>query len=140
MAQKKRRNQGQARQRTWTFSRVLLIIGYGMVIVFLGTLFLMRQELRRVGIFGDKSSPPSSVPPAVSPSQPLTDPQRPTLTPPPATTGSQSSAPVSPPRVTTEIQPSPTSPPASTASSPARSGEFTVEEKQALEDILRSKR
>lgn len=139
MAQQKRRNPVQRQQRPWTFSRFLLVIGYGLVIAFLGTLFLMRQELMRVGIFGDTSVAPA--PPPARPPQALTEPQRPKVAPPPAvTTEVERSAPAVPPHVTTEVQPSRTAPPASAPSAPRPSGEITAEEKKALDDILRSKR
>lgn len=141
MAQQKRRNPVQPRQRSWTFSRFLLVIGYGIVFAFLGTLFLMRQELMRVGIFGDKSTVPTSAPPAARPPQVLTDPQRPRVTLPPAVTPEvERPDPGLSPQVTSEAQPSRAAPPASTTSSPRHSGEITTDEKQALDDILRSKR
>src|ERR1051325_5522738 len=88
MAQRKRRNPvrrrnpAQNQQRSWTIPRVLLVIGYGIVLAFLGTLFLMRQELLHVGIFGDKPAAPASVPPSARSPQVLTEPQRPTIAPP----------------------------------------------------------
>jgi len=141
MAQQKPRNPAPRRQRSWTIPRFLLIIGYGIVFAFLGTLFLMRQELLRVGIFGEKPAVLAPVPPPARPPQVLTEPQRPTVaSPPQGTTDAQRPTPASPPQVITEVQPSPTAPPASTTSSSHPSGEITTDEKQALDDILRSKR
>ena len=54
MAQKKRKAPVSRKRRSWTVPKLLLILGYGVVFVFLGVIFLMRQELFRVGIFGDK--------------------------------------------------------------------------------------
>jgi hypothetical protein len=138
MAQQKRRNPVQRQQRSWTIPRFLLVIGYGLVFAFLGTLFLMRQELLRVGIFGDKPAAPASVPPAARPWEFL---PRTTVAPPPQVTPEvQRPAPAAPPQMTTEALPSRTAPPASTTASPRHSGEITTDEKQALDDILRSKR
>ena len=125
MVQNKRKAPASRKRRSWTIPKLLLIIGYGVVFAFLGIIFLMRQELFRVGIFGDKPAVRAPVP-APAPPRVTTEPQR--------------SAPVSPPRVAKEVQrQTPTSsPPTSPAAQPP--GEITKEEKKALDDILRSKR
>ena len=117
MAQKKRKAPVSRKRRSWTVPKLLLILGYGVVFVFLGVIFLMRQELFRVGIFGDK---PAVRAPAPTP-----------VPPPRGTTESQ---------VAKELQRQAPAPPSSTSSPPPHPGEITPDEKQALDDILRSKR
>src|SRR5260221_7888210 len=117
MTQKKRNAPVQRKPRSWSIAKLLLILGYGIVFAFLGVLLLMRQELFRVGIFGEKHAIHAPVPtPAL---------------PPPVTTESPRSTPLSPPQVAKEL------PRQAPASSPSRHpGEITAEEKQALDDIL----
>jgi hypothetical protein len=125
MARKKRNAPVPRKQRSWTVAKFLLIIGYGAVFAFLGVIYMMRQELFRVGIFGEKKAVHTPVPKP---------------TPPQVTTESQRPAPSSSPQVAKE-EPRQRSAPSSTpATSAAPSGEITAEEKRALEDILRSKR
>jgi len=126
MAQKKRNAPVQRKQRSWTIPKLLLILGYGVVFAFLGVLLLMRQELFRVGIFGEKPAVHAPVPmPAVLP---------------PVTTESPRSTPLSPPQVAKELPRQAPAPSSSTSSSAQHPGEITPDEKQALDDILRSKR
>lgn len=126
MAQRKRKAPVQRQQRTWTIPRILLILGYSAIFAFLGILFLMRQELYRVGIFGEKKAlqtPATSAVPA-----------------PRTTTAVPRSVPATAPQVTKEV-PRQAAPSTSAASpSPRPSGEITAEEKRALDDILRAKR
>jgi hypothetical protein len=110
MAQKKRKAPVRRKQRSWTVPKLLLILGYGVVFAFLGVIFLMRQELFRVGIFGDK---PAVRAPAPTPA---------------------------PPQVAKELQRQAPAPSSSTSSPSPHSAEIYPEEKQALDDILRSKR
>jgi len=110
MAQKKRKAPVSRKRRSWTVPKLLLILGYGVVFVFLGVIFLMRQELFRVGIFGDKPAVRAPAPTPV------------------------------PPQVAKELQRQAPAPPSSTSSPPPHPGEITPDEKQALDDILRSKR
>ena len=125
MAQKKRKAPSPRKRRSWTIPKLLLIIGYGVVFAFLGIIFLMRQELFRVGIFGDKPTVHAPAP------TPKGTPQ--------VTTESRRAAPLSPPQVEKELQrETPTS--SSSSSATQHPGEITNDEKQALEDILRSKR
>ena len=157
MAQKRRKSPAPQTQRSWTLGRMLLIIGYGIVFAVLGGIFFMRQELQRVGIFGDKPAvkAPASLPVRATPipaetrrTTPTTPPppvagapQRPAVIPPqqlPAET--RRSTPPAPPQVTADGQ-RPASAPSSQSRSAARpSSEILVEEKKALDDILRSKR
>jgi len=125
MAQKKRKAPVRRKQRSWTVPKLLLILGYGVVFAFLGVIFLMRQELFRVGIFGDK---PAVRAPAPTPAPP-----------PGVTTESQRSTPASP-QVAKELQRQAPAPSSSTSSPSPHSAEIYPEEKQALDDILRSKR
>ena len=122
MAQRKRKVPPQRQQRTWTLPRVLLVLGYGVIIAFLGVIFLMRQELYRVGIFGDKNAAQT--------------PARAPVSSPGATTQSPRPAPSAPSQVAKEVPPRQ----AATPSVSRQPGEITAEEKQALDDILRSKR
>ena len=117
MAQKKRKAPVRRKQRSWTVPKLLLILGYGIVFAFLGVIFLMRQELFRVGIFGDK--------PVVRAPAPTPAPQR--------------STPASP-QVAKELQRQDPAPSSSTSSPSPHPAEIYPEEKQALDDILRSKR
>lgn len=122
MSQKKRTVPFSSKQRSWTLPRLLLILGYSVVVAFLGVIYMMRQELFRVGVFGEKQAVHTPVP-------------RP-IPPPPTTTEGSRSAPPSPPQVAKELRrPAPSASPSS-----QHSGEITPDEKQALEDILRSKR
>jgi hypothetical protein len=125
MAQKKRKTPVPRKKRSRTIPKLLLILGYGVVFAFLGVIFLMRQELFRVGIFGDK---PAVRAPAPTP-----------VPPPRGTTESQRSTPASP-QVAKELQRQAPAPQSSTSSPPPHPGEITPDEKQALDDILRSKR
>lgn len=124
MAQKKRKAPVRRKQRSWTVPKLLLILGYGIVFAFLGVIFLMRQELFRVGIFGDK---PAVRAPA------------PTPAPPRVTTESQRSTSASP-QVAKEVQRQAPAPSSSNLPPSPHSAEIYPEEKQALDDILRSKR
>ncbi len=125
MAQKKRKAPIQRKPRSRTIAKLLLIIGYGVVFAFLGVIFLMRQELFSVGIFGDKSAVHAPAPtPAV---------------PPPVTTESLRSTPLSPPPVAKELPRQAPVSSSSTSSASQHPGEITTDEKQALDDILRSK-
>lgn len=121
MAQRKRKAPVQRQQRTWTIPRVLLVLGYGVIIAFLGVIFLMRQELYRVGIFGEKHA--------------VQTPARATVSPPGATTQSSRSEPSTAPQVAKGGPRQAAPPPVQ-----RQPGEITADEKQALDDILRSKR
>jgi hypothetical protein len=123
MAQKKRKAPVRRKQRSWTVPKLLLILGYGIVFAFLGVIFLMRQELFRVGIFGDK---PAVRAPAPTPASPR------------GTTESQRS-PASP-QVAKEMQRQDSAPSSANSPPSPHSAEIYPEEKQALDDILRSKR
>lgn len=123
MAQKKRSAPAPRKQRSWPIAKFLLIVGYGAVFAFLGVIYMMRQELFRVGIFGEKQAVHTPAPQLTPPSQVTTEPQRPP-----------------PPRVAKEEPRQKATPSPAPAPPAARSGEITAEEKQALEDILRSKR
>jgi len=125
MAQKKRKAPVRRKQRSWTVPKLLLILGDGIVFAFLGVIFLMRQELFRVGIFGDK---PAVRAPAPTP-----------VPPPRGTTESQRSTPASP-QVAKELQRQAPAPSSSNSPPSPHSAEIYPEEKQALDDILRSKR
>jgi hypothetical protein len=122
MAQKKRRVPAPRKRRSWTAARFLLILGYGVVFAFLGVIYMMRQELFRVGIFGEKQAVRTPAPRPASPPQVTTESQRPASS--------------SPPQVAKE---EPRSAPSASAPS-SHAGEITAAEKKALEDILRSKR
>ncbi|MGE0825816.1 MAG: hypothetical protein AB7G75_27075 [Candidatus Binatia bacterium] len=77
MAQKKRRTPTKRKERTWTIPRVLLVIGYGAILVFLAVIVMMRLELRRVGFF-DTDTPPVVIPPSpVAPPAKTAEVQRP---------------------------------------------------------------
>jgi hypothetical protein len=123
MAQKRRKAPVSRKRRSWTVPRLLLILGYGIIFAFLGVIFLMRQELFRVGIFGDK---PVVRAPAPTPASPR------------GATESQGSTPASP-QVAKEMQRQAPAP-SSSNSPPSPHSEIYPEEKQALDDILRSKR
>jgi len=126
MTQRKRKAPVQRRQRTRTIPRVLLILGYGVVIAFLGVIFLMRQELYRVGIFGEKNAAQT---PARAP------------TPSPGvTTQSSRSEPPTSPQVAKEGPRQAATPPPVTPPIQRQPGEITADEKRALDAILRSKR
>lgn len=125
-AQRKRKAPVQRQQRTWTIPRMLLILGYGVIFAFLGVIFLMRQELQRVGIFGDQKA--------------VQTPARTPVSPPGVTTQSSRPGPSASPQVAKEVPRQTTTPPSATPPSPRQPGEITADEKQALDDILRSKR
>ena len=126
MAQKKRKAPVKRRQRTWTIPKLLLILGYGVIFAVLGVIFLMRQELLRVGIFGDKKVIQTPAVPSVS------LPQTPTVSP--------RSAPLESPQTVMGLQRQAETPRSATSPPSRQSGEITAEEKQALDEILRSKR
>jgi hypothetical protein len=126
MVQKRRKAPTPRKRRSWTIAKLLLIIGYGIVFAFLGIIFLMRQELFRVGIFGDKPAVHTPVPAPAPPPRVTTEPQR--------------SAPLSSPRVAKELQRQPPTSSPPTSSAAQHPGEITADEKKALDDILRSKR
>ncbi|MBM4257046.1 MAG: hypothetical protein FJ147_14255 [Deltaproteobacteria bacterium] len=126
MAQRKRSTPVPRKQRSWTLAKFLLIVGYGAVFAFLGVIYMMRQELFRVGIFGEKQAIRTPVPQPTPPPQVLAEPQR-------------SASPLPPPVVQERLRSNPPSS-VTTRSPSAPTGEITADEKQALDDILRSKR
>ena len=63
MAQQKKRAPARRKKRHWLIPKILLVCAYGVVIAFLGTIFVMRKELRRLGVFGNERA-------AVSPASP----------------------------------------------------------------------
>ena len=75
MAQEKkqtsRKRTPTRKQRRWLIPKILLICAYGVVIAFLGAIFVMKKELRRLGVFSSEQtavSPtsPAQIPPASS--------------------------------------------------------------------------
>ncbi|MBI3797993.1 MAG: hypothetical protein HY268_13635 [Deltaproteobacteria bacterium] len=59
------------RKRRRLLSKLLLVLAYAAVFIFIGAIFFMKNELRRIGFFGTESTtvpPPTQSLPASSPS------------------------------------------------------------------------
>ena len=50
------------RQRQWRLPKILLFLSYSAVLVVLGTIFFMKAELRRFGMFGGGRTVESAAP------------------------------------------------------------------------------
>jgi len=107
------------RKRRRVIPKFFLVLAYVAVIAFLGGIFFLRQELRRMGFFGKEDvslSPPAQSPPAT------------TLPPATATPEKTTSLPPSSPTTTAREEPRPALPHAE---------EITNDDKQQLDDIFR---
>jgi len=107
------------RKRRRLIPKFFLILAYAAVIAFLGGIFFLRQELRRMGFFGNESvplSPPVQSAPATALPSAIVTPEK-TTPPPPSSLAT-----------TTREEPRP---------SPSRAEEITHDDKQQLDDILR---
>lgn len=116
----KKKTPRQRKPRRRLLPKILLFLGYAVVIGALSVLVMMQKELRHFGLFGQESA---AVRPTVKPAKPPATKPEPTA------------------RKEAAHQPSAASPPQerkATPPSPSDSEEITREEQQQLEEVLKA--
>lgn len=64
MATRKKKAPAKRRKRRWLIPKLLLLLACAALIVFIGVVFQMEREIRRIGLFGGESA--AARPPARS--------------------------------------------------------------------------
>jgi hypothetical protein len=82
-ARKKRKAPAKKKPRRWILLKLLMLLGIGGLTAFIIAIFVMEQELNRIGFFTNIKHPPFQLPAPLQ-SDSSTAPESPPLTPPPS--------------------------------------------------------